>query len=61
MLTADADPQTAEQQISAWCKNTMAAYKAPQIFEFMAELPKSSSGKIMWRELQEREHHQATR
>ena len=61
VLTADADPQTAEQQISAWCKNTMAAYKAPQIFEFMAELPKSSSGKIMWRELQEREHHQATR
>ncbi|TKA92536.1 MULTISPECIES: long-chain fatty acid--CoA ligase [Halopseudomonas] len=56
VLSADADPQTAEQEISSWCKSNMAAYKTPQVFEFVSALPKSSSGKIMWRELQEQEH-----
>jgi fatty-acyl-CoA synthase len=30
----------------------MAAYKCPRIVEFVAALPKSGSGKVMWRELQ---------
>jgi acyl-coenzyme A synthetase/AMP-(fatty) acid ligase len=30
----------------------MAAYKVPRIVEFRSELPKSSTGKIAWRELQ---------
>jgi fatty-acyl-CoA synthase len=33
----------------------MAAYKSPRIVEFVAALPKSGAGKIMWRELQDRE------
>jgi fatty-acyl-CoA synthase len=33
----------------------MAAYKIPRVVEFVESLPKSGSGKIMWRELQERE------
>jgi fatty-acyl-CoA synthase len=33
----------------------MAAYKSPRIVEFVAALPKSGSGKILWRELQEQE------
>jgi fatty-acyl-CoA synthase len=33
----------------------MAAYKYPRSVEFIDELPKSGSGKILWRELQERE------
>lgn len=60
VLSAEANPQTAEQEISSWCKNNMAAYKVPQFFEFVQELPKSSSGKIMWRELQEQEHRKVT-
>lgn len=60
VLAADANPDTAEQEISCWCKANMAAYKAPQIFEFVHELPKSSSGKIMWRELQEQEHRKVS-
>jgi fatty-acyl-CoA synthase len=31
----------------------MAAYKAPRIVEFVEVLPKSSTGKILWRQLQE--------
>ncbi|MGH8180824.1 MAG: AMP-binding enzyme [Steroidobacteraceae bacterium] len=38
-----------------WCRDNMAAFKVPRIVEFVAELPKSGSGKIQWRELQERE------
>jgi fatty-acyl-CoA synthase len=33
----------------------MAAYKVPRILAFVESLPKSGSGKIQWRELQERE------
>jgi fatty-acyl-CoA synthase len=43
------------QQIIEWCRENMAAYKCPRIVEFVESLPKSGAGKIMWRELQERE------
>jgi fatty-acyl-CoA synthase len=33
----------------------MAAYKVPRVIAFVDELPKSGSGKIQWRELQDRE------
>jgi fatty-acyl-CoA synthase len=33
----------------------MAAYKVPRYVEFMDSLPKSGTGKILWRKLQERE------
>jgi fatty-acyl-CoA synthase len=36
-------------------KSKMADYKYPRSVEFREELPKSGSGKILWRELQERE------
>jgi fatty-acyl-CoA synthase len=39
----------------AWARDHMAAYKVPRVVEFVEALPKSGSGKIMWRELQERE------
>jgi fatty-acyl-CoA synthase len=41
--------------IVAWCHQNMAAFKAPRIVEFIDALPKSGSGKIQWRELQDRE------
>jgi fatty-acyl-CoA synthase len=43
------------QAIIDWCRENMAAYKIPRIVEFVDALPKSGAGKIMWRELQERE------
>jgi fatty-acyl-CoA synthase len=47
--------QVSEQDIITWSREHMAAYKSPRIVEFVASLPKSGSGKIMWRELQEKE------
>jgi fatty-acyl-CoA synthase len=43
------------QEICDWSRDNMAAYKIPRVVEFVESLPKSGSGKIMWRELQERE------
>jgi fatty-acyl-CoA synthase len=47
--------QVSEQQIVDWSHEHMAPYKSPRIVRFVASLPKSGAGKVMWRELQERE------
>ena len=47
--------QVSEQNIIDWCRDTMAVYKVPRVVEFMEALPKSGSGKVMWRALQEAE------
>jgi fatty-acyl-CoA synthase len=44
-----------EQEIITWSHDHMAAYKSPRIVEFVESLPKSGSGKVQWRELQEQE------
>ena len=46
---------TTEQQIIDWCRENMAVYKVPRIVQFVPALPKSGSGKVMWRALQEQE------
>jgi len=38
-----------------WSRQHMAAYKAPHAVEFVDSLPKSATGKVQWRALQERE------
>jgi fatty-acyl-CoA synthase len=45
-----------EQDLIAWSRDRMAAYKYPRVVEFVDSLPKSPVGKILWRELQEREN-----
>ncbi len=47
--------RVAEQSIIDWSREQMAAYKCPRLVEFVDALPKSGAGKIMWRELQDRE------
>lgn len=44
-----------EQEILDWCKERLAKYKVPTQIEFRAELPKTTVGKILRRELV-REH-----
>jgi len=44
------------QEIIDWSSAHMAAYKAPRLVEFVEHLPRSGSGKILWRELQEQEN-----
>ena len=46
---------TSEQDIIDWCRDTMAVYKVPRVVQFVDVLPKSGSGKVMWRALQEAE------
>lgn len=50
-----------EADIIEWAKHKMAAYKYPRLVEFVAELPKSATGKIAWRQLQEAERAKAPR
>ncbi|KAF0807915.1 feruloyl-CoA synthetase 1 [Alcanivorax sp. S71-1-4] len=42
-----------EQDIIGWARQRMAVYKAPRQVEFRSSLPRSATGKILWRELQE--------
>ena len=44
------------QEIVDWAHANMAAYKSPRIVEFAETLPKSATGKVMWRALQEKEN-----
>jgi fatty-acyl-CoA synthase len=44
-----------ENDIIAWAHDNMAVYKAPRVVQFVEALPKSGSGKILWRKLQEDE------
>ena len=44
---------TTSGEIIAWCREHMAAYKVPRQIEFVTSLPKSASGKVLWRVLQE--------
>ncbi|MDP2821617.1 MAG: long-chain fatty acid--CoA ligase [Sulfuritalea sp.] len=47
--------KVSEQEIIDWARQNMAAYKSPRIVEFVDTLPKSATGKVMWRALQEKE------
>lgn len=52
--------QTSRNNVDAdqfidWCRGHMAAYKIPRVVEFTDSLPKSATGKVQWRLLQERE------
>ena len=53
VLRASHRGQVSEQDIIAWCHDNMAVYKAPRVVQFVDALPKSGSGKVMWRLLQE--------
>lgn len=55
VLQPDAREQTDEQAIIEWAREHMAAYKVPRHVEFVDRLPRSGTGKLLWRELQEAE------
>ena len=55
VLRATHRGQVSEEDIIAWCRENMAAYKVPRLVSFVDALPKSGSGKVMWRLLQEAE------
>ncbi len=55
VLRAAFKGKVSEDEIINWCKDNMAAYKYPRVVQFVDALPKSGSGKVMWRALQENE------
>ncbi len=55
VLRASHRGQVSEQDIIDWCREHMAVYKMPRVVQFTDALPKSGSGKVMWRALQEAE------
>ena len=55
VLKAASRGKVSAGDIIDWCKAHMAAYKYPRIVEFVDSLPKSATGKVMWRQLQEQE------
>jgi fatty-acyl-CoA synthase len=48
------------QSIIDWARGKMAAFKVPRIVEFVDELPRTATGKILWRKLQEEENRKAS-
>jgi acyl-CoA synthetase (AMP-forming)/AMP-acid ligase II len=54
VVTAGEDEVSAEE-LKAHVKANLAAYKAPREFEFLDELPRNATGKVLKRELQARE------
>ena len=55
VLKAASKGKVRTEDVIAWCKANMAAYKCPRMVEFVDALPKSATGKVMWRALQEQE------
>ena len=55
-LKPDGRGKVSAEDIIAWARGKMAAYKVPRIVEFVDSLPKTATGKIQWRLLQEKEN-----
>ncbi|WP_322058416.1 long-chain-fatty-acid--CoA ligase [Paraburkholderia sp. J63] len=55
VLNQEAASALTAEDIIEWSRGQMAAYKIPRLVEFVDALPRSGTGKIQWRSLQERE------
>ncbi|SCU96042.1 Long-chain-fatty-acid--CoA ligase LcfA (fragment) [Cupriavidus necator] len=55
VLRESARGTVAPEALTAWARERMAAYKVPRLVEFVDALPKTATGKILWRELQARQ------
>ena len=61
VLKHDRAGQISTDDIMEWSRLHMAAYKVPRLVDFVTELPRSGTGKIQWRLLQEKEWEGRTR
>jgi long-chain acyl-CoA synthetase len=55
------DPHLSAADVVAYARQNLTGYKIPRHVEFMDELPKSNVGKVLRRELKERESAQASK
>jgi fatty-acyl-CoA synthase len=56
VLKKESKDKVSAQEITEWARERMAAFKVPRVVQFVDELPKTATGKILWRELQEKEN-----
>jgi len=49
------DPALDEATVRAWCRENLTGYKQPKVIEFRTELPKTPVGKILRRELRDKQ------
>jgi len=55
------EAEVSAEELKAHVKANLAAYKAPREFEFLDELPRNATGKVLKRELHEREAQSRSR
>jgi fatty-acyl-CoA synthase len=56
VLRPAARGRTQPEAIVAWAREKMAAFKAPRTVQFVEALPRTATGKVFWRKLQEDEN-----
>jgi fatty-acyl-CoA synthase len=59
VLKPQAHGRVSSEEITEWARGRMAAFKVPRIIELVDELPRTATGKIFWRKLQEEENRKA--
>ena len=59
VLKPAARGKTEPEVIIAWAREKMAAFKVPRLVEFVEALPRTATGKIFWRKLQEEENRRS--
>ena len=55
VLEGDARGKISEADMAEYCKDKLAHYKIPKLFEFVGEIPKTDIGKVSRREIREEE------
>ncbi|AMX02765.1 AMP-binding protein [Microbulbifer thermotolerans] len=55
LFVVKADASLSEEEVIAFCRENMTAYKVPKQVEFREDLPKTNVGKILRRELRDEE------
>ncbi|HWI80895.1 AMP-binding protein [Ramlibacter sp.] len=56
LFVIKSDPTLSEEDVAAFCRQTLTGYKIPKYVEFRDELPKTNVGKILRRELRAARH-----
>ena len=51
VVVVRATTELGEPELVTWCRERLAAYKCPRIFQFRSELPKNALGKVLKDEL----------
>ena len=48
------------ESITEWAREKMAAFKVPRVVSFVESLPRTATGKVFWRQLQEEENRKVS-